>query len=804
MDFGMVKKLLTVCFLITINLVGSTQDNTSDILNDRFLNSEAIIIGKVVNSNSFWDKGQKNIYTRYTIKTIEIIKGNEISEFELFVKGGIVDNIWHRVTTSVELGVGDIGYFFLNIKQDDNGLSNNPDRKYFLNGGKEGFIKLNENSDLFRLKTQNSVIEQITTIEGVNFRNENLIRSEPIKTKSASSSHSITKLSPLVSTAGTGSLLNISGKGFGNSQGNGEIWFVNSDNVSTRYTDIGFEIKGWTDTLIQVIIPDQAATGKVWVRIGDSDAESPEILTIRYSHNNVRFKPTILVNTNQQGGYTWHIDLAITQNNNAHEIIKRSINKWVCATQIPWRIGDPKNVEPGWDGFSTISFGEVEYGLAEANYYYSAITSNGTLTGWAVDEMDIVFSDKEKWSYNRNQIAFDQFDFETVVLHELGHSHMMGHINNNDDLMFYAIGRQVIKNIGSTNIECGKYIINKSLQLSHPDFETIILPEILSVDKPGAISGEIVVCSGQNSVTYTVAPVLYAESYIWTLPFGAEGKSSTNSITVNYGPNSRSGEISVAGFNACGQGQASSLAIEVKQLPHPAGIITGENSICTGNDPVTYSIAPISNATSYQWTLPDGVSGTSVTERISVIFNQNAVSGKIIVKGINACGAGELSTLDIKVNNKPPAPVITFRNDTLFSNAGSGNQWYHQNQIIEGATGKEYKISRSGNYHAVVTINGCSSDISNIIPAVLSDADFQVNNNTFRVYPNPFSNTFIIEPIGSRIPYHYEIKTVTGETVFKGVSSDKTLIDAKNLSSGIYFVVLTQGNRIESLKILKN
>ncbi|HNX88445.1 MAG TPA: C10 family peptidase [Paludibacteraceae bacterium] len=79
----------------------------------------------------------------------------------------------------------------------------------------------------------------------------------------------------------------------------------------------------------------------------------------------------------------------------------------------------------------------------------------------------------------------------------------------------------------------------------------------------GTIAGTATVCQGQNSVTYTVPLITNATSYVWTLPGGATGTSTTNSITVNYGASATSGNITVMGINPCGNGTASTIAITV-------------------------------------------------------------------------------------------------------------------------------------------------------------------------------------------------------------------------------------------------
>ena len=61
----------------------------------------------------------------------------------------------------------------------------------------------------------------------------------------------------------------------------------------------------------------------------------------------------------------------------------------------------------------------------------------------------------------------------------------------------------------------------------------------------GSITGSSPVCQSQNNVIYTVPVVPNASSYTWTLPSGASGTSSTNSISMNYGANAISGNITV-------------------------------------------------------------------------------------------------------------------------------------------------------------------------------------------------------------------------------------------------------------------
>lgn len=80
------------------------------------------------------------------------------------------------------------------------------------------------------------------------------------------------------------------------------------------------------------------------------------------------------------------------------------------------------------------------------------------------------------------------------------------------------------------------------------------------------ITGLSTVVQGQNSVTYTVNPIANVVNYIWTLPNGATGISSTNIITINYGQAAISGKITVSGNNTYGVGNASTLAVTVNSI----------------------------------------------------------------------------------------------------------------------------------------------------------------------------------------------------------------------------------------------
>lgn len=221
----------------------------------------------------------------------------------------------------------------------------------------------------------------------------------------------------------------------------------------------------------------------------------------------------------------------------------------------------------------------------------------------------------------------------------------------------------------------------------------------------GSISGLSSVCQGQNVVTYTIPSVNNATSYTWTLPTGATGTSSANSIDVDYSSTAISGNITVKANYNCGSSDVSVLPITVSSLPLQAGQITGSSIVCQGQNDVTYIVPPITNAASYIWTIPSIGVQTTATNTITVSFPETANSGNISVQGNNDCGVGLMSVLPITLNAKP---IVTNGFSVLHSNISFGNQWYNTDGIINGATAQNYEPTAIGNYYVVV--NGCASN----------------------------------------------------------------------------------------------
>ncbi|SDS07993.1 T9SS type A sorting domain-containing protein [Gramella sp. MAR_2010_147] len=172
-------------------------------------------------------------------------------------------------------------------------------------------------------------------------------------------------------------------------------------------------------------------------------------------------------------------------------------------------------------------------------------------------------------------------------------------------------------------------------------------------------------CPG-GSKTYTVTNDATASEYIWTLPSGWSGSSTTNSITVTTG--TTSGDITVAAKNDCGTSSPRILAVNAAPgIPNTPGTITGNTAVCPGLAE-TYSITAVSNASEYIWTLPNGWNGgtTSVTTNtptLNITSGATGNNGNISVIASNSCGQSSPRTLAVTVKNETPATPGTITGD---------------------------------------------------------------------------------------------------------------------------------------------
>ena len=190
--------------------------------------------------------------------------------------------------------------------------------------------------------------------------------------------------------------------------------------------------------------------------------------------------------------------------------------------------------------------------------------------------------------------------------------------------------------------------------------------------QPGAITGVTNVCDGDTE-TYSISTVSGATGYTWTAPTGATITSGqgTTSIDVDFSGAS-SGNITITADNSCGSSSAESLSITVNTVANNAGAITGNSTVCENATGESYSINPVANATSYNWTVPVGATITSGASTNSITVDFGTSSGSISVTPTNSCGSGGSSNMSITITSSV-TPSVSI-NSNVGSTICSGNE----------------------------------------------------------------------------------------------------------------------------------
>jgi hypothetical protein len=225
------------------------------------------------------------------------------------------------------------------------------------------------------------------------------------------------------------------------------------------------------------------------------------------------------------------------------------------------------------------------------------------------------------------------------------------------------------------------------------------------------------------------------------------------------------------------------------KIKTPSITANGPTTFCSGSNVILTS----SSATSYLW------SNSTTTQSITV-----SIAGNYSVTAIDVNGCMTTSSpMVINVNNKPSQPEISQNGNVLHSDGTSGNQWYNQNGILNGATNQEYIVSLTGDYYVVVTLSGCSSDPSNSVYVIPTIIEIPQNNRVIKVFPNPVSNEFVIESFGNNERTDFEIMNSVGTIVYKDFLYDRAIVGTESFAPGLYIIRLENGKTIEFKKLIK-
>ena len=477
------SKLLFTSFLTFVfgALYVSAQGLMIEVsLQQQIEKSSLVIEGEVISKKSFWDEGKNNIYTLNTIKVYKVFKGQVFKTIDVITLGGVVGLHAEIVTPSLNLTKSNIGVFTLeensNIKLNSKSFKKQfkpyssaqgfYEYSLYQNVASNPFKSLKGISTSFYDKIMSYTKKNYIDIAHFNVEEKQLLKARKVKGILIPSSITF---SPSTISAGTKSVLTINGSGFGSIKG--KVGFSESDEGGSSFINaLDSQVLTWSNNQITVEVPSKAGSGPI--RVTDNTnafTNSSATLTVSYAElnivsNQINAGPnagvdiafaTKHVSGNGSGGYTWQMFTGFDTNASAKSSFLRAFDTWRCESGVNWVIGSTSSTNViSRDGVNIIRFdvGDelADNVLGRCTSHYSACRINGNESlEWYVIELDIVFNDNpdntnsssiETWNFTTNESTDNEFDFESVALHELGHGHQLDHvIEPVTDVMHYKL-----------------------------------------------------------------------------------------------------------------------------------------------------------------------------------------------------------------------------------------------------------------------------------------------------------------------------------------------------------------------------
>ena len=309
------------------------------------------------------------------------------------------------------------------------------------------------------------------------------------------------------------------------------------------------------------------------------------------------------------------------------------------------------------------------------------------------------------------------------------------------------------------------------------------------------------------------------------MPIGASGYSTTNSITVTFGPNFvNSGNICVSSTTICGTTTPPKCKTIKIGLPGRPSSITGATTgLCNVSE--SYSCPIISGAT-YNWTAPSGAVITGNGNNAITVDYGTFSSGSLCVSATNSCGTG--SPRCIAVKGAPSKPGAISSLPSTWCTPATNVQFNSNISNLAGNYSLKWQIAPSANATIIgpnntnqmsadwlasgtasvqlMAYNTCGSATTTLalnIPACkLSASNFNNRQEGVLIYPNPASDFVTIqlpEDLGSDITV--ELYTSEGSLVSRRIINSTQLFSLPP-SAGLYFIRVISPQQSQTIKLV--
>jgi hypothetical protein len=243
--------------------------------------------------------------------------------------------------------------------------------------------------------------------------------------------------------------------------------------------------------------------------------------------------------------------------------------------------------------------------------------------------------------------------------------------------------------------KAGKYYVRVLAEGDCEGYDTVTV-ETRPVPTP-IILGDTALCADSYGIIYS-APFNPEHKYYWNVTNGEVVRDdSTHTITVNW-LNPDKASISVVEYDTLTECSGlTEIEITIRPKPEVEIKALGDMKFCEGDSVV---LDAGNNYCRYLWNTGD--TNRYITVKQSGIFT---------VTVFNEFDCSNIDSIQITVLPKPPKPVITSVEDTLFSSPGDVYIWYRNDTLLTGIDGQWFVSHIDGEYKVIHrNANGCESE----------------------------------------------------------------------------------------------
>ncbi|MGB0432330.1 MAG: T9SS type A sorting domain-containing protein, partial [Bacteroidia bacterium] len=424
---------------------------------------------------------------------------------------------------------------------------------------------------------------------------------------------------------------------------------------------------------------------------------------------------------------------------------------------------------------------------------------------WYLDDVDMVFDDvlsnNRTWNKELRDPTADEYDLESVALHELGHAHQLGHIIDATGVMHYSIKNGEKKRLLNDKVDvvAGLDVMQYSTDTTGcSDVFAMVaiknnckLTNIVDVDAVFTISDNVLCVDDILWIKNLSTPI--GSNFYWRIPKGFSFEAD-HGDSVGY----RANTAGIYNFGLVvensGFWDSTSYPIQINKTPEPNFKI--DDITCNGaaNGKATFILSEEKGTPPFDIVWAD-------TEKSQNPRNK-MTKGTYTYTCIDATGCSRLGSVRIaepdsllitKIASEPSWGGLNRGKAYVIATGGTPPYKYNWNDANLQKTDTANNLAAGDYTVEIVDDNDCV--INGEVSVTEVSSGLTHPNINALIKPNPASETLFIEneyEFNTVVVYTINGKKVIETQLFRGVNQ----VDINILQTGIYYVLL-QGEKHE-------